>query len=413
MKGTRFVLLSFAAVLVVSGIWSVPLAAQDVLPASIGAWAASGGSAQASPQQIEQLAKDHAGILREYGITSGERREYANGEDKAEVTLYRMVDPSAAFGAFTFLRDPDMAMPAPITAASYAAGKRGHTLLVVGNLVMDVASTKREMVSADLNALAQSVASQADRRPYPPIVGFLPKAGLIPGSERYVLGPLALAQVFPSGATVQTDWAGFASSAEAIVGRYRLSDVLSSKLTGETPRVPSGRPVSSGSRGGHPTEGLLLLILYPTQQLAADRYNALSKSFALNVDPGLADGKPVVFGTRSSALIALLSGVESRETAAALLNQVHYASDVTWNEPTHEVTDPTISTIVVGAIVDTGAIMLLALAASIGFGGFRLLAKILAPGKIFDRNADIEILQLGINSKPVDVKDFYILHSSR
>jgi uncharacterized protein DUF6599 len=413
MKGTRFVLLSFAAVLVVSGAWTVPLAAQDVLPASIGAWAASGGSAQASPQQIEQLAKDHAGILREYGITSGERREYANAEDKAEVTLYRMVDPSAAFGAFTFLRDPDMAMPAPITAASYAAGKRGHTLLVVGNLVLDVASTKREMVSADLNALAQSVASQADRRPYPPIVGFLPKAGLIPGSERYILGPLALAQVFPSGAAVQTDWAGFASSAEAIVGRYRLSDVLSSKLTGGTSRVPSGRPVSSDSRGGHPTEGLLLLILYPTQQLAADRYNALSKSFALNVDPGLAGGKPVVFGTRSSALIALLSGVESRETAAALLNQVHYASDVTWNEPTHEVTDPTISTIVVGAIVDTGAIMLLALAASIGFGGFRLLAKILAPGKIFDRNADIEILQLGINSKPVDVKDFYVLHSSR
>ena len=66
-----------------------------------------------------------------------------------------------------------------------------------------------------------------------------------------------------------------------------------------------------------------------------------------------------------------------------------------------------------GAIVDTGAIMLLVLAASIGFGGFRLLAKFLAPGKIFDRNADIEILQLGINSKPVDVKDFYVLHSSR
>jgi hypothetical protein len=383
------------------------------LPASIGAWAASGGSAQASPQQIEQLAKDHAGILREYGIASGERREYANGEDKAEVTLYRMVDPSAAFGAFTFLRDPDMAMPAPITAASYAAGKRGHTLLVVGNLVMDVASTKREMASADLNALAQSVASQADRRPYPPIVGFLPKAGLIPGSERYILGPLALAQVFPPSATVQTDWAGFASSAEAIVGRYRLSDAPSPKLPGGTSRTASGRVASAQSRGGHPTEGLLLLILYPTQQLAADRYNALSKSFALNVDPGLAGGKPIVFGTRSSALIALLSGVESRETAAALLNQVHYASDVTWNEPTHEVTDPTISTIVVGAIVDTGAIMLLALAASIGFGGFRLLAKVLAPGKIFDRNADVEILQLGISSKPVDVKDFYILHSSR
>ena len=139
----------------------------------------------------------------------------------------------------------------------------------------------------------------------------------------------------------------------------------------------------------------------------------MGKSFALNVDPGLANGKPAMFGTRSSALIALLSGVESRETASNFLSQVHYASQVTWNAPTHEVTDPSISTIVVGAIVDTGAIMLLVMAASLGFGGFRLLAKFLAPGKIFDRTADVEILQLGINSKPVEVKDFYVLQTPR
>jgi hypothetical protein len=383
--------------LVLGGLGSLPLAAQGLLPSSLGAWTSSTAPTQVSPQQIEQLANDHANILREYGITSGERREYADGNAKVTVTLYRMVDPSAAFGVFTFLRDPDMALPAPITAASYAAGKRGRALLVVGNLMMDVASATGQMAAADLNALAQSVAAVADRRPYPPITSFLPKAGLIPGSERYVLGPLALAQVFPPGAANQTDWAGFATSAEAIVGRYRLSDQFSGK--------PSGK--------GQHADGLLLLILYPTQQLAADRYDALSKSFALNVDPGSANRRPAVYGTRSSALIALLAGAESRETAADLLNQIHYASAVTWNEPTHSLTDPSISTIVVGAIVDTGAIMLLVVAASLGFGGFRLLAKLLAPGKIFDRNAEVEILQLGINSKPIDVKDFYILHSSR
>ncbi len=120
-----------------------------------------------------------------------------------------------------------------------------------------------------------------------------------------------------------------------------------------------------------------------------------------------------MFGTRSSALIALLAGVRSRETAANLLDQIHYASDVTWSAPTHDLTDPSISTIVVGAIVDTGAIMLLVFAASLGFGGFRLLAKLLAPGKIFDRNSDVEILQLGISSKPIDVRDFYMLQSPR
>ncbi len=392
MKG-RVLLFAFAFVLALGGLWSAPLAAQDVLPPNVGTWTASGSTTQVPAQQIEQLANDRANILREYGITSGERRDYTSGNDKITVTLYRMVDPSAAFGAFTFFRDPDMALPAPITAASYAAGKRGRELLVVGNLVLDVNSGKAQMAPADLNALAKSAAAQADRRPYPPIATFLPHEGLIPGSERYVLGPLALAQVFPAAPVNQADWAGFGSSAEAVVGSYRLSD------------KPSG--------GQRPAEGVLLLILYPTQQLAADRYNELGKSFALNVDPELAKGKPVVFGTRASALIALLSGVQSREKAAELLNQVHYTSEVTWNEPTQNFTDPSISNIVVGAIVDTGGIMLLALAASLGFGGFRLLAKFVAPGKIFDRNTDVEILQLGINSKPVDVKDFYILQSPR
>jgi hypothetical protein len=176
-------------------------------------------------------------------------------------------------------------------------------------------------------------------------------------------------------------------------------------------RVTQGSDKSSAK--GRSSEGVLLLILYPTQQLAADRYNELNKVFALNVDPGIAGNKPAVYGTRTSALIALLAGVESREAAANLLNKIHYSSEVTWNEPSQKVTDPSISTIVVGAIVDTGAIMLLALAASLGFGGFRILAKFIAPGRIFDRNADIEILQLGISSKPVDVKDFYILNFPR
>jgi hypothetical protein len=391
MKGKKFV---FIFALILLGFASLPLAAQNLLPSSIGGRTASSAPTQVPAQQIEQLANDRAAILREYGITSGERVEYANGADKMNVTLYRMEDPSAAFGAFTFLREPDMAVPPPIPAASYAAAKGGRALLVVGDLVMDVESIGKQLPAADLNALAQSVSGKADRRPYPPIATFLPHEGLIPGTERYVLGPLALADVFPPAAAVKGDWAGFASSAEAMEGHYRVaqdSDISSAK-----------------ERSG---DGVLLLILYPTQQLAADRYNELSKVFALNVDPGIAGNKPAVYGTRTSALIALLSGVESREAAANLLNKIHYSSQVTWNEPSQKITDPSISTIVVGAIVDTGAIVLLAIAASLGFGGFRILAKFVAPGRIFDRN--IEILQLGISSKPIDVKDFYILNSPR
>lgn len=403
MKGKKILFaLSLMLLLPLVGTGGLLAAqAQAILPASFGAWMASGAPIQASPAQIEQLASDGGPILREYGITSGERRDYASGDEKLTVTLYNMVDPSAAFGAFTFLRENDMASVAATSPVSYAAASKGaasekgtgagqgRTLLVVGNLLLDVTSAKTRLPAADVGFLGKSVAGRADQRPYPPIAEFLPKDGLVPGSERYVLGPLALSRVFPPGAADATDWAGFGNSAEAMVGRYK---------------VPG-----KGSAG----EGLLLLILYPTQQLAADRYTAMGKSFAINVDPGLAKGKPAMFGTRSSALIALLSGVESREAAANFLGQIHYASQVTWDEPTHDLTDPSISTIVVGAIVDTGAIMLLVIAASLGFGGFRIAAKLLAPGKIFDRNVDVEILQLGINSKPVEVKDFYVLQTPR
>jgi hypothetical protein len=51
--------------------------------------------------------------------------------------------------------------------------------------------------------------------------------------------------------------------------------------------------------------------------------------------------------------------------------------------------------------------MMLALAAGIGFGGIRLFMKLLLPGRVFDRHDQVEILQLGLTSKPVNSKDFY------
>jgi len=151
----------------------------------------------------------------------------------------------------------------------------------------------------------------------------------------------------------------------------------------------------------------LLLAIYPTQQVAADQFGGLAKWMALNVEPAQANGRTVVFGTRSSALVALVFGAESRDMANTLLSQIHYRSIVTWNEPSYELTDPRISTIIVGVFEGTGLIMLLAIAAGIGFGGVRILVKVFLPGRVFDRDAQVEILQLGLGSKPIDSRDFY------
>jgi hypothetical protein len=175
---------------------------------------------------------------------------------------------------------------------------------------------------------------------------------------------------------------GFSKSAEAVAARYRENPTGSREIT-------------------------LLVTNYPTQQIAADQFANLNKWMALNAEPDQAGGRVAVFGTRSGALLALVFGAESREIANSLLSQIRYGSTVTWNEPTHALTDPSFPTMIVGVFEGTGLIMLMAVAAGIGFGGVRLLVKFILPGRVFDRAAQVEILQLGLGSKPIDSRDFY------
>ncbi len=390
---------------------SSTFAAQGVLPPSFGEWTISGNETQMAPKDLEQVVADKAAALREYGITATEQAGYAQGDQAATITLYRMTDPSAAFGAFTLLRDPAMAPLALGPSVAYGASAKDHDLFVVGNFVLDVKANSALPANKDLKALADGLRPRSDHAPYPLIAGFMPKSGFVPNSDRYVLGRLGLGQVFPVGNVNQRDWLGFDNSAEAIIAHYHLN----------------GEPKDK--------EALLLLALYPTQQVAAKEYDGFSKWIALttavaptdnangngaaasggpangagtNTVPappaaqaGASNGLPVVYGKRSGPLVALLSGVDSSQSADAILGQIQYSSQVTWDEPTHELTDPNIGTIVVGAIMGTGSIMLFALVAGVGFGGLRLFTKVILPGKVFDRQDDVEILQLGITSKPI------------
>jgi len=86
---------------------------------------------------------------------------------------------------------------------------------------------------------------------------------------------------------------------------------------------------------------------------------------------------------------------------------VNYETQVTWNEPTHKITDPPWLSIVGKIIVFTLMFMGLAMALGVAFGGVRVLAKIFFPGKVFDRPDQMDVLQLGLSSKRIDSRDFY------
>jgi hypothetical protein len=347
--------------------------AQSSLPSSFADWTAVEQSVVVPSTGLDQTLGPDAAVLREYALKSLERRPYAQGARTAAITLYRFRDPSSAYGAYTYFRN-DSLTPADLGSFGCVAGD--SALVVIGNLLLDVAAKPVRPSDTDLKQLVASLDKIADHTPFPSIGEHLPEEGLVRRSEHYVLGPRALALYVPLGTN---DWVGFDHSAETIVARYRLAG----------------------------KDATLLIASYPTQQIAADRFAAMLRRFTFDPPGGVPPDQTVLFGKRSSSLVAVVIGAPSREAANKLLDHVQYESQVMWDEPKHTLTDPTIGSIVVGAFLGTGIIMLLAVAVGVGFGGLRVVLKIFFPNKVFDREKEIEILQLGIYSKPIQAKDFY------
>jgi hypothetical protein len=324
---------------------------------------------------LDSLVGPDAAAFREYVVKSVEQRTYTEGAETASITLYRMRDPSSAYGAYTFLLNDSLT---PIALGSYSSASRDRALIVIGEMVLDVSAPAKQVrpSDADLKQLADLLDKKADHTPYPFIGAHLPEQGRVPGSERYVIGPLALAHFVPLGTD---DWMGFNYSAETILAHYKVAG----------------------------KDETLLVSSYPTQQIAAEKFAGMLRRFVFDPPGGVAPGQTALFGKRVSSYVAIVVGAPSRQTANKVLDLVQYESTVTWNEPHQTLTEPSINSMIVGAFVGTGVIMMFAIAAGIGFGGIRLLVKIFLPNKVFDREKQIEILQLGISSKPIKAKDFY------
>ncbi len=368
-------LLRICLVLLCLAAAAHPAAAQGLLPSTFAGWAAAGPSMAVPPARLDPLLGADTPAFREYIVKSVEQRSYTQGSQTAAVTLYRLRDPSSAYGAYTFLRN-DVLSPADL--GSYASASPDRALIVVGEMVLDVSAPAKQArpSDAELKQLADVLDKKADHTPYPFIGQHLPEKGRVQGSERYVIGPLSLAHFVPLGTD---DWMGFDHSAETILAHYKVAG----------------------------KDETLLIASYPTQQIAAFKFEGMLRRFVFDPPGDVQPGQNVLFGKRVSSYIAIVAGATSRQAANKILDQVGYASNVTWDEPKQTLTEPGINSMIVEAFLGTGAIMMFAVAAGIGFGGIRLLAKIFLPNKIFDREKQIEILQLGISSKPIKAKDFY------
>jgi uncharacterized protein DUF6599 len=368
--------------LIVSLAWfflaAISASAQGILPSSFAGWT---GTTRAGLDQPAFYNGDHAGAItraaeasarQEYGFVSGEEGTYARGKDSLHVTLYRMKDPSGAYGYYSYLRSPEMAHQEP---GDHSVMSRERALLLDGNLVLDVTGSDLPKYGADLNALVAAVTPKAEQGPLPSLTEHLPSKGFVDRSDKYVLGPVTLNEVFPVS---EDDWLGFSHGAEAEVARYNVS--------------------------GH--EVRLLIADFPTPQVAQKRLADLQQVYHFNPKNPDANSTPL-FAKRSITLLAIVSGAKTQAEADELLSQISSGSEVVWNEPTFQFKEPSIGAMIVGSIIGAGVLCMFAVVAGVAFGGFRLVVKRYFPDKVFDRSATMQVLQLGLGSKPINSDDFY------
>jgi hypothetical protein len=336
------------------------LRAQGLLPAHFGPWT-SNAAVQAAPENLAVKA-----VLAESGLDKTEARAYSSGAAAVNVTLYQFHDSSGAYEAYTYFVNPK----------GVGAGDDTRRYTLAGNIVLSVGGSDA-LASDDQQSLSRLVSAKADKTPPPPIPNYLPARDRIAGTEKYALGPEAFRAALASLGRPEyagiTEAAGFSSGAEAMFARYRTTR----------------------------DDAVLLLIEFPTPQLAGLHWKHLEQALPASARQ---NGTSI---ERKGSLLAIVLSPSSASYAARVREAVNYETQVTWNEPTHTITDPPITSVLAKIIMATGAFMLVAIVFGVAFGGVRVLMKSLFPGKIFDRPEQMDVLQLGLSGKRINSRDFY------
>ena len=279
------------------------------------------------------------------------------------MTLYTFRDSSGAYEAYTFL------LGAPTLL------DKNNAIILKSNLVLQMYAPAH-FSPEELKPFDTWVQSISDHIPSPPVATYLPDKDRSPLTERYALGPLgfrkAATDLERADAALLADVAGFHSGAEAMFARYESAK----------------------------NRALVVLIEYPTPQLAELHLRHLQRALS-------ADKKSGSSVERKGSLLSIVLGPTSAAYAEKLRGSVNYETEVTWNEPSTTATDPPITSTLVKIIIATMVLMVMALVLGIAFGGVRIITKRLFPGKVFDRPARMEVLQLGLSGKPIDPRDMY------
>ncbi len=308
-------LRSIASLLVIGLALAGPSSAA-IWPEQLGPFT-RGGPVQAVP------LSDKA-VWEEYGLAASEQAEYASSSRHFSAVAYRFRDPTGAMAAFQWQR-PAGATPSKL--GPLAVETPDAVMLAFHNYLLRLTGWKPD--GAELAPLLE-VLPQIDQSALPTLPGYMPAAGRIANSERYVLGPVSLAQFEPR---IPPSVAAFHLGTEAQLAQFKAK---------------------GGSIG-------LAVFSYPTPNLARERADAFS-------------GLRGALVKRSGPLVAVILSPSDPDEAERLIAKVQYQATITWNERVPNARD-NVGDLILNILLLTGLVVLFCAAAGLAFGGLRVLAR--------------------------------------
>lgn len=233
----------------------------------------------------------------EYGVRKIEIRTYRKDNQTLQVVVEKATDPSSAYGLLTFYQNESMVsekgMKLTAVGPDQALMARGRFFVRV------LRPSNPKMSDQDFRSALISIAGAAPSANsmalLPPS---LPQEGLIPGSVKYVLGPVAAQRSIPS---LPAKLVGFQQGAELEAGTYRQNG---QKIT-------------------------LILISYPTLQITHLRYSAMAHILDINQKTG----PSALYGKMKGTYVLLVQHADSKSVANRLMNRLTIEQQISWDQP--------------------------------------------------------------------------------
>jgi hypothetical protein len=341
-------------------------ASSSVLPQHFSGWQASATVRTSDDPDVADPV--NAAVLKEYGFNSFESATYTRDDGRTlALKAIRFPDASGAYGAFTFYKTPQMLIE---KIGDQAASLNQRILFYRGNFLVDaVFQQLSAMSAADLRELAAALPLAAgNTQNLPGLPAYLPKPGYVKNSAKYILGPVTLDKL---GAPIPPDLVNFNAGAEVVLGNYTASN----------------------------GEATLMLISYPTPQIAAAQLRAIDA--ARQPNPRSATPAPLananLFDKRTGPILVIASGALSSGEGKDLLASVNYDANVTWNENTYFTKRDNLANLLVNIIYLCGIVIGFGLVAGLAFGGMRVFFRRVLVERFLGKKEEIAFISLHLS----------------